>query len=139
MSNQPSNKHTMTESSEQLVTVICLVVQPRYEEVVMTQSEFEEFNKEFQETCPNEYEEDLLHKYKFVDWEYGTLGTNLDADSYRFRAYPGDIRNESDDIVSIDTNQSWQKAYSNKKLSVRKHSNYFQYATERRITNWANE
>jgi hypothetical protein len=132
MSNQLPNKHTMTESSEQLVTVICLVVQPRYEEVVMTQSEFEEFNKEFQETCQNECEEDLLRKYKFVDWQYGTLGTNLDADSYRFRAYPGDIRSGSDDVVYFDTNQSWQKAYSNKKLSIRKHENYIQYVRERR-------
>ena len=121
----------MTESKEQLVTVICLVIQPRYEEVVMTLSEFEAFNKEFQETEPNEYEADLLHKYNFVDWQYGTFGTNLDTDSYRFRAYPGDITNGSDDLVSIDTNQSWQKAYSNKKLSVRKHSDYFQYLTER--------
>jgi hypothetical protein len=122
----------MTESSEQLVTVICLVVQPRYEEVVMTQSEFEAFNKEFQETCPDEYEEDLLRKYKFVDWEYGTFGTNLDADSYQFRAYPGDVRNGSDDVVYFDTNQSWQKAYSNKKLSLRKHGNYLRYVQERR-------
>jgi hypothetical protein len=96
----------MTESSEQLVTGICLVVQPRYEKVVMTQSEFETFNKEFQETHPiemmshrlleiqqsndpdvihntapwyaetDEYEEDLPRKYKFVDWNMVLLVLN---------------------------------------------------------------
>jgi hypothetical protein len=49
----------MTKSTEPLVTVICLITEPRYEEVVMTLSEFKAFNKEFKETNLHELTEDL--------------------------------------------------------------------------------
>lgn len=121
----------MTKLNEPLVTVICLITEPRYEEVVMTLSEFKEFNKEFKETEPDELTADFIERYNFKDWQWGTFEDDNDVSTYKFRAYPGDITNESDDITNIDTDQSWQEAFLNKPLIIRKHADYLKYLKER--------
>tara|TARA_R110000772_G_scaffold83684_1_gene176979 strand:- start:277 stop:651 length:375 start_codon:yes stop_codon:yes gene_type:complete len=121
----------MTKPTEQLVTVICLRTEPRYEEVVMTLSEFKAFNKEFKETELHELTEDFIERYKFEDWQWGAFYIDeTDLPTFKFRAYPGDITSESDDIVSADTDQSWQESFLNKPLIIRKHANYFKYIKE---------
>ena len=122
----------MTKPTEPLVTVICLITEPRYEEVVMTLSEFKAFNKDFKETNLHELTEDFIERYNFEDWQWGAFwDDDVDIPTYKFRAYPGDITSESDDITSADTDQSWQRAFLNKPLVIRKHSNYLEYLQER--------
>ena len=121
----------MTKSTEPLVTVICLITEPRYEEVVMTLSEFKIFNKEFKETELHELTSDFIARHNFEDWQWGAFWVDVDIPTYKFRAYPGDITNESDDITDADTDQSWQGAFLNKPLIIRKHSNYLEYLKER--------
>jgi len=121
----------MTKPTEPLVTVICLRTEPRYEEVVMTLSEFKAFNKEFKETQLHELTEDFIERYNFEDWQWGAFyDDETDIPTFKFRAYPGDITSESDDIVSADTDQSWQKSFLDKPLIIRKHANYFKYLKE---------
>ena len=120
----------MTEPTEPLVTVICLITEPRYEEVVMTLSEFKAFNEEFKETNLHELTEDFIERYNFEDWQWGAFYNDTDNPTYKFRAYPGDITSESDDIVHADTDQSWQESFLNKPLIIRKHADYFKYIKE---------
>jgi hypothetical protein len=120
----------MTKPTEPLVTVICLITEPRYEEVVMTFSEFKAFNKEFKETNLNELTEDFIERYNFEDWQWGAFYDGTDDPTHKFRAYPGDITNESDDIVHADTDQSWQESFLDKPLILRKHADYFKYIKE---------
>ena len=120
----------MTKPTEPLVTVICLITEPRYEEVVMTLSEFKAFNKDFKETNLHELTEDFIERYNFEDWQWGAFYDGIDDPTHKFRAYPGDITSESDDIVHADTDQSWQESFLNKPLILRKHADYFKYIKE---------
>ena len=108
-------------SEEDFVTVICLRVEPRYEEVVMSRVEFEKFNKVFK-PCEEEgyFVADLLEEFKFKDWNTINLDSPLDSFKYYFRAYSGDVTSGSDDLVFMDDDQSWQKAFVNKPLKIRK-------------------
>ena len=111
---------TFPHSEEDFVTVICLRVEPRYEEVVMSRAEFERFNKVFK---PREEEgyfaADLLEEFKFKDWNTINLDSPLDSFKYYFRAYSGDVTSGSDDVIFMDSNLSWQKPFKRKCLTLR--------------------
>jgi hypothetical protein len=120
-------------SQETHVTVVCYRITHEYLEKTMTKEEFEKFNETFQ-TEPDDYTwlgSDLIHDYKFEDWQFGNGVQDNDVDEYYFRAYPGDVTGGTDDLVSGDTDQSWQEPFLGKTLNPRKHSNYFKYILER--------
>ncbi len=106
-------------TNSEFVTVICLRIEPRYEEVVMSRSEFKKFNKAFRLYDEESDETDLLEAFKFKDWNSDNLGTTLDDQRYYFRAYSGDVTSASDDIISADDDQSWKTAFNNKPLKRR--------------------
>ena len=109
----------LQSTKSEFVTVICLRIEPRYEEVVMSRSEFQKFNKAFKLYDEEYFEIDLLEEFKFKDWETGTLGDDLDERRYYFRAYSGNVIDGSDDIVSTDNDQSWDTAFNDKPLKRR--------------------
>ena len=109
----------LQSTNNEFVTVICLRIEPRYEEVVMSRSEFQKFNKAFKLYDEEYFEIDLLEEFKFKDWETGTLGDDLDERRYYFRAYSGNVIDGSDDIVSTDNDQSWDTAFNDKPLKRR--------------------
>lgn len=109
----------LQSTNSEFVTVICLRIEPRYEEVVMSRSEFQKFNKAFKLYDEEYFEIDLLEEFKFKDWETGTLGDDLDEQRYYFRAYSGNVIDGSDDIVSTDNDQSWDTAFNDKPLKRR--------------------
>jgi len=104
----------------EFVTVICLRVEPRYEEVVMSRSEFKKFNKVFKVEEEGFFEDELLKNFKFKDWNTDNLDMDIDSNRYYFRAYTGDATSGSDDLVDMDYDQSWQEAFDNKPLKIRK-------------------
>ena len=109
----------LQSTNSEFVTVICSRIEPRYEEVVMSRSEFQKFNKAFKLYDEEYFEIDLLEEFKFKDWETGTLGDDLDERRYYFRAYSGNVIDGSDDIVSTDNDQSWDTAFNDKPLKRR--------------------
>ena len=109
----------LQSTNSEFVTVICLRIEPRYEEVVMSRSEFQKFNKAFKLYNEEYFEIDLLEEFKFKDWEIGILGDDLDEQRYYFKAYSGDVTDASDDIVSADNDQSWETAFSDRPLKRR--------------------
>ena len=109
----------LQSTNSEFVTVICLRIEPRYEEVVMSRSEFQKFNKAFKLYDEEYLEVDLLEEFKFKDWETDILDDDLDEQKYYFRAYSGNVVDASDDIVSTDNDQSWDTAFNNKPLKRR--------------------
>lgn len=107
-------------TNAEFVTVICLRVEPRYEEVVMSRDEFKKFNKAFKLREEDFFEADLLEVFKFKDWNTDNLDNVLDSNKYFFKAYPGDTTSGSDDLIQIDDDQSWQTAFDNKPLKIRR-------------------
>jgi hypothetical protein len=120
-------------TQDKLLTVICHRVKHDYLERVMTQEEFDKFNEEFKNDGNDSLwsGDCLINKFSFEDWEYGNGISGEDFDDHFFKAYPGDVRNGSDDLVSIDNGSPWQEPFTGEKLVPREHSNYFIYLKEK--------